>query len=120
MAFRKALKRITTPVAVLDQERLRDFCSGRPGVTPIGEARPRQEVTITGEITSLRIVPRPDGTSWLEATVSDGSAALSVMWTGRTRIAGVKPGTRLALSGRGAPIGPGRRLRLTNPSYQLL
>ena len=118
--FRKALKRITTPTAVLDQERLRDFCTNRPGVTPIATVEARREVTVTGEITGLRIVPRPDGTSWLEATVSDGTGAVSVMWTGRTRIAGVKPGSRLALTGRATPTGPGGRLRLTNPSYELL
>jgi hypothetical protein len=119
VAFRKLLQRLTTSDADLDRERLRQFCSDVPGVTAIGDAKARQEVTVAGEITSLRIVPRA-GTPSLEATVNDGSGSMVVVWTGRRSIPGVAPGKRLVLSGRGAPQGAGTRLTVFNPRYELL
>ena len=119
MAFRKLLHRLTTTDAELDRERLRQFCVNLPGVTPIGQAAPRQEVTVAGEITSLRIVPRA-GSPSLEATLNDGSGSLVVVWTGRRHIPGVAPGRRLVVSGRGAPQSAGRRLLVLNPRYELL
>lgn len=119
MAIRKLLQRLTTSDADLDRERLRQFCSDVPGVTPIGDAEPRQEVTVAGEISSIRIVPRA-GTPSLEATVNDGSGSLVVVWTGRRNIPGVAPGKRLVLSGRGTPQGAAGRLTVLNPRYELL
>ncbi len=119
MALRKLLQRLTTSDAELDRERLRQFCSDVPGVTPIGGAEARQEVTVAGEISSLRIVPRA-GTPSLEATVKDGSGSLVVVWTGRRHIAGVAPGKRLVLTGRGSPQGAAGRLTVFNPRYELL
>lgn len=119
MAFKKLLQRIKTSDADLDRERLRQFCADLPGVTPIGEAEPRQEVSVAGEITSLRIVPR-SGTPSLEATINDGSGTMVVVWTGRRKIPGVAPGKRLVLSGRGTPQGAAGRLTVFNPRYELL
>jgi RecG-like helicase len=119
MAFRKLLQRLTVTDAELDRERLRLFCQDLPGVTRIAEAQPRQEFTVAGEISSLRIVPRA-GSPSLEATVSDGTGSLVVVWTGRRHIPGVAPGKRLVLSGRGAPHGAGGRLLVLNPRYELL
>lgn len=119
MTFRKLLQRLTTSDAELDRERLRQFCNDVPGVTPIGEAQPRQEVTVAGEITALRIVPRA-GTPSLEATVNDGSGSMVIVWTGRRNIPGVAPGKRLVVSGRGARQGAAGRLTVFNPRYELL
>jgi hypothetical protein len=80
---------------------------------------PRVEGTVVGEITSLRIVPRA-GSPSLEATITDGTGSMLVVWTGRRKIAGVSPGKRLVLSGRGAATGPKGRLLMFNPSYELL
>lgn len=120
MALKNAFKRITTPDRELHLDEIRDFCSHVEGVTCIAECVPRAEVTVVGEITNVRIVPRPDGSPWLEATVKDGTGALVVMWTGRTHIAGVAAGRRLIVTGRGAPKGRGGRLLIINPRYQLL
>ncbi len=119
MAFRKLLQRLTTTDAELDRERLRVFCKDVPGVTSIGDAAPRREITVAGEISSLRIVPRA-GSPSLEATVTDGTGSLVVVWTGRRQIPGVAPGRRLVLSGRGAPHGAHGRLMVLNPRYELL
>ena len=120
MGLKERLKKLSTPVAELDTERLRDYCSRFEGVTPIAEAKPREEVSVVGEITNLRIVPKPDGSPWLEATISDGTGHLVAMWTGRRKIAGVNAGKRLLVRGRGAPTGSGGRLLIYNPSYELL
>jgi hypothetical protein len=118
--LKKALKKFTTPVSVLDKEDLQQFCSLQHGTTPIDQLQPRQEADVVGEIKNLRVVPKPNGTSWLEASVTDGSGTLTVMWTGRRKIAGVKPGARLQVGGRAAPNGPGKRLLMINPRYELL
>lgn len=119
MALKKLLHKLTAPVEVLDEERLREFCATRAGVVPIGDAVPREPATVVGEISSVRIVTKAK-TPWLEVTVSDGSGKLLAMWTGRRRIAGIKPGQRLVLTGRPSPAGPGGRLLLYNPLYELL
>lgn len=118
MPFRKMLRRLTTPVSELDLELLKEFCSGH-NCAAIGEAQPRQEVSLVGEITSVRIVPRA-GCPSLEASISDGTGTLVAVWTGRRRVAGVGPGKRLMISGRGAPLAPGGRLLFYNPRYELL
>ena len=120
MALRNLFRKLTTPVSELDEEKLRDFCSNHPGVEPIGEAQARQPITVVGEITSVRIVPKSEGSPWLEAIVSDGTGKLVALWTGRRRIAGIKAGQRLVLTGRPSPSGPGGRLLIYNPLYELL
>lgn len=119
MTFRKLLHRFTTSDADLDRARLQQFCRDVPGVTTIGDAEARQEITVAGEISSLRIVPRA-GTPSLEVTVKDGTGSLVIVWTGRRQIPGVAPGKRLVVSGRGTTQGAGGRLTLLNPRYELL
>jgi len=119
VALKKLFKNLTTPVAELDAERLRKFCESRPGAVSIADLPPRSEGTVVGEITSVRIVPRA-GSPSLEATISDGTGSVLVVWTGRRKIAGIAPGKRLVVSGRGAATGPKGRLLLFNPSYELL
>ena len=114
------LKRLTTSVEEHDRIKLADFCASVPGATPIVEVEPRRYATIVGEITSVRIVPKEDGSPWLEATVKDGTGALVAMWTGRRRMAGIRTGRRLKLSGRGAPSDNANRLKILNPEYELL
>ena len=119
MALKNVLHRLTAPMSELDQEKLREFCAGHAHCASIAQAKPREEVSLVGEITSLRIVPRA-GSPSLEATISDGSGSMVAVWTGRRRIAGVAPGKRLMINGRGAAIGPAGRLLFYNPRYELL
>lgn len=119
MSLKKKFRDLKTPMPELDTEKLREFCAGHAYCCKIGTAVPRQEVSLVGEISGLRIVPRA-GSPSLEATISDGSGAVVAVWTGRRRIAGVAPGKRLIINGRGAPIGPGGRLLFYNPRYELL
>ena len=120
MALKNFLHRLTASVEELDEEQLRDFCTSRPGVVSIGEVVPRQPSTVVGEIASVRIVNKVGGAPWLEVTVSDGTGKLVAMWTGRRKIAGIKPGQRLVVTGRASATGPGGRLLVLNPLYELL
>ena len=117
--LKKLRERLSTPVAQIDAQNLRAFCGGRTGCTPIGDVRARERMRVVGEISSMRIVPR-DGSPWLEATVTDGTGSMLVMWTGRRRIAGISPGKRLVLEGRAAVSSSNSRLTLYNPVYELL
>jgi hypothetical protein len=119
VALKKLFQRLTAPASELDLERLRKFCESRPGVTPIGDLVARAEGTAIGEISSLRIVPRA-GSPSLEATITDGSGSLVLVWTGRRKIAGISPGKRLVVSGRASATGPHGRPMIFNPRYELL
>lgn len=120
MALKKVFQRPTpTPVHESDAGNLRDFRTAVPNSVNIGDAAPRAEITVAGEIKDTRVVPRPDGSPWLEATIDDGTGSLTVLWTGRKTIAGIRPGQRLVITGRGAPNGPGARLLIYNPRYEL-
>jgi hypothetical protein len=119
VALRKFLQRLTTPVSALDAERLREFCQAQADVVPIAELQPRQLGTVVGEISSIRIVPRA-GSPSMEATINDGTGSIVAVWTGRRRIAGIAPGKRLVLSGRGMQSSGTERLLLFNPRYELL
>lgn len=119
MGLKDRIRRLTTSVAELDDQSLREFAASQPGTTAVAQAEARQEVKVAGEISSLRLVPRPNGSPWLEATISDGTGAMVALWTGRRRIPGVTPGRRLVVSGRGSNTGPGGRLLMYNPEYEL-
>jgi hypothetical protein len=113
------LKKLSTPIAETDRAKLADFANSIAGAKPIAEVEPREYATVAGEITSVRIVPKNDGSPWLEATVKDGTGAMVAMWTGRRRMPGIRTGRRLKLSGRGAPSGTAGRLKVLNPEYEL-
>lgn len=120
MGIRSFAKRLSTPVSELDAAALRSFCSEQTDCVPIKNLVPRQEASVVGEISSVRIVTH-QGSPWLEATLSDGEADIVVMWTGRREIAGVTPGRRMLVSGRFAATRlANKSLKLMNPSYELL
>jgi RecG-like helicase len=120
MGIRSFAKRLTTPVSDLDSASLRDFCAEHVECQKISEVVAREEASVVGEISSVRIVPH-NGQPWLVASISDGTGYIEVMWTGRREIAGVTPGKRLVVSGRFAPARPGgKTMKLMNPAYELL
>jgi len=119
LTLKRLLRNLRTSPSEFDVTRLRQFCSELPGMTAIGEVQARQEVTVVGEICSMRIVPRA-GSPTLEATLTDGSGTLVAVWMGRRQIAGIAPGRRLVVSGRVNPGTEGHRLFLYNPRYELL
>jgi hypothetical protein len=114
--LRKLVDRFTKPVDEVDRERLVAFVEGLD-VTPCDELPTRRPVRFAGEIRSVRIVPRA-GAPALEVTVNDGRAAVTAVFLGRRRIAGMTPGRRLIAEGVVVPQG-GDRL-VYNPWYRFL
>ena len=92
---------------------------GEVEVLPIAQVVARRRAKVVGEIASARVVMKSVA-RWLEGDVTDGTGTLVVMWTGRREIAGVRPGQRIAVSGRGAPVKGDARLGVYNPLYELL
>ena len=86
------------------------------GCSPIADVRYRDRVRVSGRVRSLRVVPQ-HAAPVLELVLDDGTAALSVVFLGRRRLAGVEVGTRMVVEGT---VGLHRhRLAMLNPAYEL-
>jgi hypothetical protein len=113
--FRKALKRFAATsdeleADELDEERKVQNCSQIVGVAD------RDYVTVYGHLKHVSLAPRA-GAPTLEATLYDGSGLLTLVWLGRRKIAGIKPGVGVKASGR-VSCTDGRRV-IFNPKYEL-
>jgi hypothetical protein len=97
VALRKFMERITKPVDELDREQLTTWCNST-GSVPIDEVELRKPVSVSGEVRSVRIVPRA-GADALEAAVYDGRGSVTAVFLGRRKIPGISPGRRLQLEG---------------------
>ena len=87
------------------------------GVIPIASVKWRRRVVVEGRVRSVRVV-RAAGSCTLECVIEDGSGAMSVVFLGRPRIAGIEVGTRMRVAGTaGQRQG---RLAILNPDYELL
>jgi amino acid transporter len=87
------------------------------GVTPIGQARWRQRVTVEGRVTTLRAAPAGSG-DLLEVVLTDDSGSASLVFNGRRSVAGIELGTTIRAEGTLARYRG--RLALFNPVYTLL
>lgn len=89
----------------------------RAEVDSIAEAADRIPVTLRGTLRTVTLRPR-GGVPALEAELYDGSGAITVIWLGRRRIAGIGPGRSIQVSGR---IGVHDHQRVMyNPRYELI
>jgi RecG-like helicase len=116
VAFRKGLQRLATPTEELDRQALTEFCTVR-GFTPMDQLQARTRASTGGEVRSVRIVPRA-GAPALEVSVADGRGAVTAVFLGRRKIAGLAPGKRVAISGMVAR--DGKRLLIYNPEYSFV
>jgi len=119
--LRKFVEKFTKPVDEQDRDQLVTWCDAHGG-TPLDELQLRQPVRIVGEVRSVRIVPRA-GAASLEATVQDGRGAVTAVFLGRRKVAGLSPGRRVLLEGvvtshRG--VDNAHERMIYNPVYQLL
>lgn len=110
------LGRFSRSTEDLHAEALRRRFAAR-GCTPIGDAPPRGASSVCGEVAGLQVVPRAGAPS-CEVTLDDGTGRAVVVFTGRTRVAGLDPGRSIAVSGMGR-VERGRLL-FVNPAYTLL
>ena len=86
------------------------------GVTAIGEVSWKQKVTVEGRVKAVQ-VGNAAGRS-LEVQLFDDTGGVRLLFYGRTRIAGIEPGTTLRASGR---VGEYKgHLALANPMYELI
>lgn len=88
----------------------------KAGCAPISSQTMREYVAIHGVLRSVTLRP-VDGVSALEAELYDGSASVTLVWLGRRKIEGIKPGRQLTAHGR-LGIRHGERI-LYNPRYEL-
>ncbi len=114
--LKKLVERLTKPVEEIDRQNLTDYCD-RHDLMPIDSVEPRRQVTVGGEVRSVTIVPRA-GAPALEVTVSDGRGAVTGVFLGRRKIAGLSPGRKIRLVGMAAR--DGKRILLFNPVYEIL
>nr|WP_216653464.1 OB-fold nucleic acid binding domain-containing protein [Nocardioides sp. zg-DK7169] len=101
-----------------DQEArdLREVHTGQ-GLDTIAEAPDREPVRLRGTLRTVTLRPR-GGVPALEAELVDGTGALTIVWLGRRRIAGIRPGTTIQVQAR---IGVQEGVRIMyNPRYELL
>jgi len=95
---------------------LRDAYATKDVIT-IASSPDRQVVRLRGTLRTVTLRPR-GGVPALEAELFDGSGVITLIWLGRRRIAGIKPGTSLQVQGR---IGDHDGVRaMFNPRYELI
>lgn len=100
----------------VEAEELRDDAR-KTGCQSLADVEDRTTVRVRGVLQSVTLQPRL-GTPALEADLFDGSGAVTLVWLGRRRIAGISCGRRLVATGRVATF-DGRRV-MYNPRYELL
>jgi hypothetical protein len=87
------------------------------GAIPIGEVAWRKRVKVFGRVRSVRVRPWADVPT-LECVLVDDTGGLTVVFLGRRSVAGIRPGTRMAVEGlAGAHHG---NLAMLNPDYTLV
>lgn len=116
MGIKQFFERLSTP----ESERARQdlfALVAETDVTPLDEITLRTTQHVLGEIESVRVVPRANADA-VEATISDGTGLVTLVFLGRRRIPGISPGRRLIAEG--VPAKSGMRVLMYNPRYTLL
>lgn len=116
MSLRKALDDLALDESELAAEELAVEC-GRPGSTRIADVQVRAQVSVTGTVHSIAVLPAGRAPE-LRVELFDGTGILDVIWLGRREIAGIRPGAYLTLTGRVTVVDG--RLTIFNPGYQML
>ena len=116
MVLDKMRKKLTATVDELDTARLQDRYRGNE-VRAIAEAPLREPVRLAGEVQETRVVPRA-GSPSVEVTIGDGTGRAVIVFTGRTRVPGLKLGGGLLVEGVGRL--ERNRMMLLNPAYTLI
>lgn len=115
-SMKKIIEKLGKSVADEDREALQRFASDQ-GTIPIELVPLRRSVKVSGQVVSVRIVPRA-GSDALEATVSDGRSSVVGVFLGRRQMGGMSAGRKLILEGV-IYEEQSRRIML-NPIYTLL
>ena len=114
--LQRAWRRLATSNADLESEQLQRQVR-HEGSTPIRSCADRQQVSLTGTVSSVTLSPR-DGHPALEVELRDGSGMVTLVWLGRRKIPGIEPGRNIRVQGRISCSPDGRRV-MFNPRYEL-
>ena len=114
--LQRAFRRFASSNAELEADEMQQTVRSE-GAQPIHSCEDREQVQLTGTISTVTINPRA-GHPALEVELRDGSGAVTLVWLGRRQIVGIDPGRMIKVSGR-ISCQQGRRL-LYNPRYELL
>lgn len=113
--LRRVLRKFSASSAELEADEL-EAKRQVQGCSKIGALTDREVVTLFGELKNVSLAPRA-GTPSLEASLYDGSGVVTLVWLGRRKIVGIKPGVGLVASGR-VSCQDGHRV-IYNPRYEL-
>lgn len=113
--LRRLISRIATEADELDDADLQAAIPAQ-GATPIAQCQDREAVCILGTLRTVTFQPRA-GVPAVQAELWDGTGAVTVVWLGRRRIAGIDPGRAVKVRGRITALG-GQRV-IYNPIYEL-
>lgn len=115
-ALLQRLRRLFAPSDEIDAQRAR-LDAARAGCDSVRDVAERRKVRLTGFISSMVIHPRSAAAA-VEADLFDGTGTITLIWLGREKISGIRPGTRLEVTGFAANRGHHRVMY--NPRYEIL
>ncbi|NLG21334.1 MAG: OB-fold nucleic acid binding domain-containing protein [Actinomycetales bacterium] len=116
MGLRETLDTLSLDQSELEAQEVAAECA-RPGCTRIADLTPRAQVSVTGTVHSVAVLPAGQAPE-LRVELYDGTGIVDVVWLGRRAIEGIGPGTYLTLTGRVTMV-DGRRT-IFNPGYEML
>ena len=116
MSIKERIRRMRMTGAELHAESLKTFFASLDA-TPIADMVDREVVRIAGQVKRMRTAPR-FGVMAVEYVITDGTGEATVVFTGRSSVAGMPHGARVVVEGAAHP--EKRRHVLLNPSYTLL
>lgn len=108
--------RLAVSNADLDAESLREEMELK-GADAIADVKLGSVTTHTGKIRSLVFRPEVKVPA-LEAELYDGTGFIVVIWLGRRKISGIKPGTSISVTGRLVTVD--EKLTMYNPKYSII
>ena len=113
--LRRSISKWASSTEMHERELRRTFADASS--TRIADAPDRERVRLRGTLRTVTLRPR-GGVPALEAELTDGSGALTIVWLGRRKIAGIDPGRSIQVEGR---IGAHQGTRVMyNPRYELI
>jgi hypothetical protein len=116
MSVRSRLTHLASSTAEQQAEELRAQ-SGAAGADPLRDLVDRTEVVVVGTVHAVTLPPRGNVPA-LVAELFDGHGSVDLVWLGRRRIAGIRPGVTLRAHGRVSC--QGRSTRIYNPVYEII
>jgi hypothetical protein len=113
--LRRAFRGLASSQDEREAEELQDVAADF-GARQVIACSDREMVTLFGTLKTVTFSPR-GGVPALEGELYDGTGTVTLVWLGRRRIAGIRPGVEMIVSGR---IGIVDRNRVMfNPRYEL-